>query len=137
MSSDLNVAHKEADLTNPSTNKKTPGFTNEERTDFSRILAGPPTLIDTWRHLHPDERDYTYFSYRFNCRSKYLGWRLDYFVVLEKTLPLVKDCVIRNEAYGASDHVPLVLIISKTLLKPYLVIGCLFTFLFQFFPFLC
>lgn len=34
-------------------------------------------LVDVWRHLHPTDRQYTYFNYRFNCREKGLGWRID------------------------------------------------------------
>lgn len=34
-------------------------------------------MIDVWRDLHPDLRHYTYFSYRFDCRRKGIGWRLD------------------------------------------------------------
>jgi hypothetical protein len=34
-------------------------------------------FIDIWRQRHPDSHHYTYFSYRFNCREKSLGWRLD------------------------------------------------------------
>ncbi len=35
---DLNVAHEEIDLTNPKTNRRNAGFTDEERENFSRIL---------------------------------------------------------------------------------------------------
>ncbi|KAJ3065287.1 hypothetical protein HK102_007938, partial [Quaeritorhiza haematococci] len=112
---DLNVAHKEIDLARPKTNQKSAGFTPEERADFERILnKNSPPLIDTWRHLHPDQPNgYTYYSYRFQCRVKGIGWRLDYFVVSEKLMPRVVDSVIRSEAYGASDHVPIVLVLKK------------------------
>jgi len=44
---DLNVAHKEIDLKNPSTNHFNPGFTDEERKGFTNIVnAG---FIDTFR----------------------------------------------------------------------------------------
>jgi exonuclease III len=36
---DLNVSHQSIDLANPSTNKKTAGFTQEERDDFAKILS--------------------------------------------------------------------------------------------------
>ena len=50
---------------------------------FARILnadarvPGEPKFVDVWRKRHPDLRHYTYFSYRFNCREKGIGWRLD------------------------------------------------------------
>ena len=78
---DLNVAHKEIDLARPKTNKKTPGFTNQEREEFTNWLE-KLDLVDTYRELHPKVLDvYTYYSYRFSCHSKNLGWRLDYFLV--------------------------------------------------------
>ncbi|CAG8754446.1 9042_t:CDS:2 [Dentiscutata erythropus] len=111
---DMNVAHKEIDLARPATNQKTAGFTKEERTGFDKILnGGKDTFIDTWRHMHPDTTGgYTYYSYRFQCRTKGLGWRLDYHVVSKRLLDRVIESEIRNECYGASDHVPIVLILK-------------------------
>ncbi len=74
------------DLANPKTNwNKTPGYTEAETSAFARILnaegedadADAGKFVDVWRQRHPDLRHYTYFSYRFNCREKGLGWRLD------------------------------------------------------------
>ncbi|KAI0374874.1 hypothetical protein BV20DRAFT_961084 [Pilatotrama ljubarskyi] len=115
---DLNVAPTALDLANPKTNwNKTPGYTEAETSAFSRILnaskdeAEPDAgkFVDVWRERHPDLRHYTYFSYRFNCRQKGLGWRLDMFVVSERLVERVKMCEIRSEIYGASDHCPVVL----------------------------
>ncbi|KAL1717455.1 Endonuclease/exonuclease/phosphatase [Schizophyllum commune] len=110
---DLNVAPTAIDLANPKTNwNKTPGYTEAETTAFKNILTPPPDapedspkFIDVWRHLHPDTHHYTYFSYRFRCREKNLGWRLDMFVlsvrllgrVSERSLERVKMCEIRDE----------------------------------------
>ncbi|KAI9319250.1 Endonuclease/exonuclease/phosphatase [Dichotomocladium elegans] len=114
---DLNVAHTRDDLARPDTNERSAGFTIEERTDFSKVLApsddGLPGLIDTWRHLHPETKGhYTYYSYRFQCRVKRIGWRLDYFVVTPDLMDKVVESEIRQEAWGASDHVPLVLVLK-------------------------
>ncbi|KAJ1733956.1 hypothetical protein LPJ61_001311 [Coemansia biformis] len=111
---DLNVAHNECDLARPDTNHRSAGFTDEERGSFSAILAGADAgspRVDAFRHLYPAARadGYTYFGYRANCREKALGWRLDYFVVSSMLLPRVTDVIPRNQCYGASDHVPLVL----------------------------
>ncbi|KAI9278962.1 Endonuclease/exonuclease/phosphatase [Phascolomyces articulosus] len=116
---DLNVAHTRKDLARPDTNTKSAGFSIEERTDFDRVLSTStdgnnlPGLIDTWRHFHPDtEGHYTYYSYRFQCRSKLIGWRLDYFVVTPDLMDKIEESTIRQIAWGASDHVPLVLILK-------------------------
>lgn len=110
---DLNVSHQKIDLAKPDTNLRSAGFTIEERTDFTRILSSKPPRIDTFRHFHPKDQTYSYFSYRFNCHAKNIGWRLDYFVVSEKLLPQIKDSIIRTKCYGASDHVPICLIMKK------------------------
>lgn len=118
---DLNVAPTEMDLANPKKNwNKTAGYTEAETTAFRKILASPDDIsankfVDVWRQLHPEDRHYTYFSYRFNCRTKGLGWRLDMFVLSERMMERVKMCEIRSEIYGASDHCPLVMEIEGKL----------------------
>jgi exodeoxyribonuclease III len=79
---DLNVAHKEIDLKNPSSNRKSAGFTDEERNKFTQFLDNGFT--DTYRYLYPDVRDaYTWWSYMNFARKNNAGWRIDYFVVSE------------------------------------------------------
>ncbi|KAI0082604.1 hypothetical protein K474DRAFT_1632758 [Panus rudis PR-1116 ss-1] len=107
-------------LANPKTNwNKTPGYTEAETSSFARILNPPDSsdgkFVDVWRNLHPEKRHYTYFSYRFNCREKGIGWRLDTFVTSERLTDKVKMCEIRSEIYGASDHCPVVLEIEGDL----------------------
>ena len=50
---DLNVAHEEIDLKNPSTNHMNAGFTDEERAKFSALLS--EGFTDSWRWQHPEE----------------------------------------------------------------------------------
>ncbi|KAF8937909.1 hypothetical protein BGZ58_001934 [Dissophora ornata] len=116
---DLNVCHKPIDLRNPATNTKSAGFTKEERDGFSAILD-EVGLVDTFREFQGEGEDaggqYSYFSYRFQCRVKGIGWRLDYFVTDKELLKeRVVESVIREECYGASDHVPVVLIVKGAL----------------------
>ncbi|KAJ1805831.1 hypothetical protein LPJ56_005275 [Coemansia sp. RSA 2599] len=114
---DLNVAHHPIDLARPDTNKRSAGFTIEERDSFTSLLKGDGTneRVDTFRHLYPDAKAaaYTYFGYRANARGNRVGWRLDYFVVSSPLLPRVADVIVRNQCYGASDHVPIVLYLKK------------------------
>jgi len=71
------------DLTNAKKNwNKTPGYTEAETTAFKAVLDPPQAsdagkFVDIWRRLHPTEKHFTYFSYRFDCRTKGIGWRLD------------------------------------------------------------
>ena len=103
---DLNVAHNEIDLKNPSTNHLNPGFTDEERNAFTRLLSYG--FKDTFRELHPTEVKYSWWSYRFHARENNAGWRIDYFVVSDILMKSVKRSEILNEIHG-SDHCPVLL----------------------------
>lgn len=103
---DLNVAHEEIDLKNPSTNHHSAGFTDEERREFCKLLD--LGFVDTFRKLHPEEKKYSYWSYFRNARKTNAGWRLDYMLVTEDIFPLVNRSEILNDVYG-SDHCPVLL----------------------------
>jgi len=107
---DLNVAHKEIDLKNPSSNRKNAGFTDDEREKFSLFLdAG---FIDTFRYFYPEQRDaYTWWSYMFNARKNNAGWRIDYFCVSQNLAPRLLDAHIHADITG-SDHCPVSLILK-------------------------
>ena len=107
---DLNVAHKEIDLKNPKTNRKNPGFTDEEREKFTVITKSG--LIDTFRYFYPDlENAYSWWSYRFHAREKNTGWRIDYFVASECLKDRLSDAVIYKDIMG-SDHCPVGLLLK-------------------------
>lgn len=107
---DLNVAHQEIDLKNPSTNHHNAGFTDEERSCFSTVLESG--YIDTFRYFYPDRKDiYSWWSYRFHAREKNTGWRIDYFVASEKLKDRLKSADIHCDIYG-SDHCPIELVIE-------------------------
>lgn len=105
---DLNVAHQEIDLKNPKANKHHAGFTDEERTKFSQLLdAG---FIDSYRYLFPDKEKYSWWSYRFNARTKNIGWRIDYFCTSERLKERISKAEINASVLG-SDHCPIELVI--------------------------
>lgn len=101
---DLNVAHNEIDLKNPSTNHHNAGFTDEERSMFSNLLSNG--FVDTFRELYPDTVTYSWWSYRFHAREKNAGWRIDYFIVSKRLMEKVVDSKIHAEITG-SDHCPI------------------------------
>ena len=103
---DLNVAHEEIDLKNPKTNHFSAGFSDEERGKFSELLEAG--FADSFRALYPDKVEYTWWSYMYGARAKNVGWRIDYFVVSERIMPMVKDSKILGEIMG-SDHCPVCL----------------------------
>ncbi|CAK85698.1 unnamed protein product (macronuclear) [Paramecium tetraurelia] len=101
---DLNVSHHEIDLANPAGNKKTAGFTQEERDQFTNYLQ--KGWVDSFRHLHPKEVKYSYFSARFNSKQSNKGWRLDYFIINKESTDAIIMSDI-NTAVEGSDHVPI------------------------------
>ncbi|KNE94763.1 exodeoxyribonuclease III, variant [Puccinia striiformis f. sp. tritici PST-78] len=113
---DINCALTEKDIRNATSNwNKTAGYTQEETDGLNSQLnpsedSGHEKLVDVWRELNPDlEGHYTYFSYRFGCREKGIGWRIDSFITSQRVFEKVKACEIRQECYGASDHVPIII----------------------------
>lgn len=101
---DMNVAHEEIDIKNPTTNRRNAGFTDEEREKFTRLLESGFT--DTFRHLNPTLAGaYSWWSYRFHARERNAGWRIDYFLISNSLLPRLADAKIHAEIMG-SDHCP-------------------------------
>ena len=101
---DLNVAHNEIDLKNPKTNRRSAGFTDEERGKFTELLEAG--FVDSFRHFYPDlEGIYSWWSYRFKAREKNAGWRLDYNVTSESLREILVDAKIHTQVMG-SDHCP-------------------------------
>ena len=101
---DLNVAHQEIDLKNPSSNRGNAGFTDEERESFGKLLdAG---FTDSFRHLYPDATGiYSWWSYRFNARKNNAGWRIDYFLVSNRLADKITATTVYSDIFG-SDHCP-------------------------------
>ena len=101
---DLNVAHQDIDLKNPKSNRKNPGFTDEERECFTRVLQSG--FIDTFRYFYPDQENiYSWWSYRFKAREKNAGWRIDYFIASPQLESRLEDGKIHTDILG-SDHCP-------------------------------
>jgi exodeoxyribonuclease-3 len=106
---DLNVAHKEIDLTNPKTNTENPGFSIEERDSFTEQLA--KGYLDTFRMFNKSPGQYTWWAYRFNCRARNIGWRIDYFIAsLELEKKIISSKILAS--VEGSDHCPIELEVS-------------------------
>ena len=101
---DLNVAHNEIDLKNPSSNHHNAGFSDEERSKMTELLnAG---FIDTFRYKYPDKTGaYSWWSYMFHARENNAGWRIDYFIVSDSIKDKIEDSKILSDVMG-SDHCP-------------------------------
>lgn len=102
---DLNCAHKEIDIANPKTNRRNPGFSDEERESFTRHLE--VGFVDVFREFDKSPGRYTWWTMRTggSAREKNIGWRLDYWLASSSITPAIKSCTIRTDIYG-SDHCP-------------------------------
>lgn len=108
---DLNVAHNDIDLKNPTANRGNAGFSDQERDCFRRLLRNGFT--DSFRHLHPDVTGaYSWWSYRFNARVNNAGWRIDYFLVSDRLKSNISKAQIHANITG-SDHCPVSLELSS------------------------
>jgi exodeoxyribonuclease-3 len=107
---DYNIAHKEIDIHNPVSNKKTTGFLPEERAWFGKLLEND--FVDGFRHLNKEPHQYTWWSVmRPATRLENKGWRIDYINVTSNLKEKIKDVKIFPEVKH-SDHCPVYLEIN-------------------------
>lgn len=105
---DFNVAHKEIDIAHPDRNRRSAGFTDEERAGFTKLLNRGFT--DTFRHIHGDVTDvYSWWNQRAKTsKINNSGWRIDYWLVSDRAA----EKVIKSEMVDSGerqDHTPLLL----------------------------
>ncbi len=81
-----------------------PADSSREREAFVALLDRGWT--DTFRHFHPEEIAYSWWSQRFGIREKNIGWRIDHMLASDDLLPKVRDAWIRPKILG-SDHCPI------------------------------
>lgn len=108
---DLNVAHHEIDLANPKSNRRSAGFTDEERAAFTDHLEAG--FIDTYRSRNPEQTGaYSWWSYRAGARKRNVGWRIDYCCLSSNGEDRLRDAFIRSEVMG-SDHCPVGVVLAE------------------------
>ncbi len=105
ISGDFNICHEEIDIHNPKGLQNVSGFLPVERDWMTRFLQ-ECHLVDSFRFLHPEKQEFSWWSYRQNARAKNLGWRLDYHFVTESLKNDLQRALILSEAYH-SDHCPI------------------------------
>jgi exodeoxyribonuclease-3 len=107
---DVNIAHEEIDIHNPKGNQKNSGFLPEERQWVSDFLS--LGWIDAFRYIHPQEKKYSWWSYRFQARSQNKGWRIDYFFLSKSMQKKIIASSIHTEMIF-SDHAPISIELEK------------------------
>lgn len=106
---DYNIANTEIDIHNPKSNAKTSGFLPEERAWMTKLLT-QGKFLDSFRHFYPEEKQYTWWSQRFNSRAKNLGWRIDYILATHPMQERLASVKILPDAIH-SDHCPMELVL--------------------------
>ena len=101
---DVNTAHREIDLARPKENANVTGFLPEERAWLDRFFA--QGYADVYRAFEKAGGHYTWWDYKTRARERNVGWRIDYFMVDEKSLPKVARADILTDVMG-SDHCPI------------------------------
>jgi len=105
---DFNVAHKEIDLAYPESNRRSAGFTDEERQGFTNLLE--KGFTDTFRYIHGDVPGvYTWWAQRAKTsKINNSGWRIDYWLVSDR----IADKVVKSEMIDSGPrqgHTPILL----------------------------
>jgi len=101
---DLNIAHTELDIHNPSGNRKSSGFLPDERAWFTDLLE--QGWVDVLRAQNPDEPGlYSWWSNMGRARELDRGWRLDYVLATPDLAERATKAWIDKKA-GLSDHAP-------------------------------
>jgi exodeoxyribonuclease-3 len=106
---DLNIAHTENDIWNPSGNRMSSGFLLHEREWFDRLLESG--WEDVCREHFGDKKGpYSWWSNRGKARILDRGWRIDYFLANKAASKLVVNAEINREGgLTVSDHAPVII----------------------------
>jgi len=106
---DHNVAPEDIDIHDKKNRDKVAGASKEERAEYKKMLE--VGFVNGFRHLHPTERKYTYFSNFANARQNNKGWNIDHWILSSDS----KDKIVQSDMlqeYFGSDHIPILLDIS-------------------------
>lgn len=101
---DYNIAHTEIDIHDPKGNKNSSGFLPEERAWMSKWLE-EGGFKDAFRAIHPDKKEYSWWSFRANSRANNKGWRIDYQCVSGLMAQRLQQAGHLNDVVH-SDHCP-------------------------------
>jgi exodeoxyribonuclease-3 len=101
---DINTAHREIDLARPKENRKVSGFMPIECAHLDQWEEAG--FVDTYRALHPEQVQYSWWDMKTRARERNVGWRIDYFYVSADLRERVAEATILDEVMG-SDHAPI------------------------------
>lgn len=106
---DYNIVHTELDIHNPQRKDNPSGYRPAERAWMDTWFNNGFT--DAFRKIHPELRQFSWWSYRAGARGKDKGWRIDYQAVSASLEEKIKDAYQIKDAVH-SDHCPVYLEIN-------------------------
>jgi exodeoxyribonuclease-3 len=107
---DFNVMPTEMDVYKPERWLDDALFRPEVRKAYADLLAQGWT--DAIRHLHPDERIYTFWKYWRNSFERDAGLRIDHLLLSPAIAPLLRSASVRRKPRSwehTSDHAPVMI----------------------------
>jgi len=107
LAGDYNVMPTDLDVYKPEQWRNDALFRPEVRDAFARLVA--QGWADAIRHLHPEERIYTFWDYFRNAWGRNAGLRLDHLLLSPSISDRLVDAGVDREVRGwshASDHAP-------------------------------
>jgi exodeoxyribonuclease III len=104
---DWNIVRSALDIRNWKSNQKNSGCLPAERDWLNAVCVDEGGWVDTYRALHADGQDYTWWSNRGAARAKNVGWRIDYQIVTPSLRDRLRACAMHPQP-RFSDHAPFV-----------------------------
>ncbi|MHA6685378.1 exodeoxyribonuclease III [Mesorhizobium sp. A556] len=114
LAGDYNVMPTDLDVYAPDRWRDDALFRPEVRAAYHDLVAQGWT--DALRHLHPDQRIYTFWKYLRNAFARDAGLRIDHFLLSPVVTRRLKAAGVDKEVRGwehASDHAPVWIELSK------------------------
>ncbi|MBN1273041.1 MAG: exodeoxyribonuclease III [Candidatus Aminicenantes bacterium] len=111
LAGDFNVARTDKDLYAPDLLEGTIGTLPEEREIFEKLLKWG--LVDVFRHLHPEAKQFTWWDYIGGAIWRDQGMRIDYVLASSSILPHIREIEVdiwprRRRDPKPSDHAPVI-----------------------------
>lgn len=104
LTGDFNIAHTDLDLARPKENITNTMFTFPERIQLDKIEK--LGFVDSFRTLHEEGSNYSWWPYYPDARERNIGWRIDYVFVSSNLRSNIKTAFIMKNTQG-SDHCPI------------------------------
>jgi len=102
---DWNIVRSRLDIRNWTSNQKNSGCLPAERDWLNGHCREGTGWIDTYRALHAEGQDYTWWSNRGAARENDVGWRIDYQFATPGLHDRLRACsILRTPRF--SDHAP-------------------------------